>query len=252
MIQKIILFSLEILSCLSLFSQPRQNRSTNVQILKISPMITNIVGWNFDEYVGKWSACYNCIPENYVSGGAKYPRKIKEEVLAAGENIMSLRFRKVIYNSNNYYIMTLSRYNGVYMYPTICRDWRYWKETEIYLLFPDEYKKLSSAQKDVDITVYYTMHISNQADVKTLQQSFPYIFMGKEMDVSMADKEHSKLHFFIHIEDDKVVRFEYPTFSDINPFTTNIEEQKKNTLFYKQCYYEVSKLDFFNMINFDL
>lgn len=224
-------------------AQPRINRNTNVSISKVSPIATNFIGWKYNDFVGKWVAYYNQIEDGYFDHNDIRPSRIKAEVQAAGENLQSIRLRKVVYNSKPYYILSIGRYAGVYMYPSICKDWRYWKETELYLLFPDQYKKLLNLGKDNDIILYYTINVSSIADIKSIQQAFPYIFKGKDMDEETAQKEHTRSHLYIRVEDDKHIRLQSPfCYDSSNPFTDN-----------SPClsYYEINKNEFFNVIRFD-
>lgn len=191
-------------------AQPRINRNTNVSISKVSPIATNFIGWKYNDFVGKWVAYYNQIEDGYFDHNDIRPSRIKAEVQAAGENLQSIRLRKVIYNSKPYYILSIGRYAGVYMYPSICKDWRYWKEAELYLLFPDQYKKLLNLGKDNDIILYYTINVSSIADIKSIQQAFPYIFKGKDMDEETAKKSILGVIYTLELKMTSILGFNLP------------------------------------------
>lgn len=63
--KKFILLVISALACLFPFqkavAQPRVDGGTSVKVIKSSPVVTNFIGWAYDETTEKWCGYYNAL-----------------------------------------------------------------------------------------------------------------------------------------------------------------------------------------------
>ena len=66
------------------FSQPRVDGGIKVQVLKSSPVVTNFVGWYYNQEHQKWCGSYNVIGAGKYNNN-KVPRRLVPDDLAVYE-----------------------------------------------------------------------------------------------------------------------------------------------------------------------
>lgn len=100
------LFSLFLLVSFLCYSQERKDGDFGSYTIKQaqSPLVTNIVGWSYDESFKKWAGYKNLIMNKYKSGNNKTP--LQASMYDMGDysldNILSMKFKSVVVNSVQY------------------------------------------------------------------------------------------------------------------------------------------------------
>ena len=103
-------------------AQERNNEIRPILSKKLSS-IKDIIGWEYNEYEGKW---------------------IENKNNAFTVNCQEIFFTKINYNDQVYYIMTIKYNSGAYRYPTIKKDWMSWKAYRSYIFTEIEYQNLKN------------------------------------------------------------------------------------------------------------
>ena len=88
-----------------------------------------------------------------------------------------MRIRKISYNSNYWYLLSITSYDGAYKFPLIFKEWIYWKVTNLYIIYPDQYRKLLNLQNNNnDIIIYAAGSYLTNSNEKTLSTEMSTIF----------------------------------------------------------------------------
>ena len=104
-----------------------------------------------------------------------------------------MRIRKISYNNNYWYLLSITSYDGAYKFPLIFKEWIYWKVTNLYIIYPDQYRKLLNLQNNNnDIIIYAAGSYLTNSNEKTLSTEMSTIFGNGKV-------EHSPgvCHFYI-------------------------------------------------------
>ena len=134
---------------LMLVGQPRVDKDIPLQIIKSSQIITNPVGWAFDEpETKKWCGYYGVILPEYRNNNKKpigiNVSKIPSAYLEEEENnsVLSMQIKKTVFDSTTYYLLYIQNYYVEWDYPYIHSGRHNYKQTIIYVLDSDNYNKL--------------------------------------------------------------------------------------------------------------
>ena len=134
--------------------------------------------------------------------------------------------------------MSITSYEGAYDYPLIHKDWKFWKTTNLYIMYPDQYLKLLNLQNNNnDIIVYNAGSYLTNSTENTLATSIALIFRNNQIEYTPNSS-----HLYIRVEDSKTIRLLLPTQKALGT--------SRNLNFHKY-YFEIPKTDFEKVINFD-
>lgn len=233
-----ILFLIFCTTVLQASAQPRVDYTTTAKIIKTSPLATNFINWQYNEYYLKWTGYLN---DNSICTNIKDRKNIirtSPKAQSFDENIQSFRIRKIKYNDNYWYLLSITSYEGAYDYPLIHKDWKFWKTTNLYILYPDQYLKLLNLQNNNnDIIIYNAGSFLTNSTENTLETSIALIFRNNQIEYTPTC-----LHLYIRVEDSKTIRLLLPTQKALGT--------SRNLNFHKY-YFEIPKSDFEKVINFD-
>lgn len=174
------------------FCQPRISENRPI-VSKPTGILKNIIGWEFNDFSGKW---------------------ISEKNNAGFFMCNQLAFRNIIVDEKKYHILTISEIKGYYTYPTIKVDWHSYNSYRSYIFDESEYENFK----------IFKNVISNYAEINTLDnesiQGYAY------SNIKSGPKEYYNYVFQIKKENDNVIRF-------ILPFTIGNEFLSKEYNFDK-------------------
>lgn len=142
--KKIVFFVFAILaSVFTSFGQDRINEPT-YSFKNKSNLITNIMGWRFNEQEGQWVGNVNCIR------GEKVNYKPDKRLCT---NIESIQIKTFENNGVTNYVLIIAYNGGHYTYPSIREDWNDYIEYQVYSLTKDEYETIISPNVYHDFTL---------------------------------------------------------------------------------------------------
>ena len=168
--KKVLLFSLLVLLACPVNAQPRVDGQQQFKVLKSSAIVTNIVGWAYDESENKWAGYYNTIDPVYKRGNNKVPIRTTAEHMSICRNIVSLQTMKISYKDSIYYAIIEVYWHSGFEYPSIYEGFYKYKNRGIYLFDSEEYSKLFNLDDQVTILNEY------------------YIFMHQPASISLNDQ----------------------------------------------------------------
>lgn len=219
-------------------AQPRVDYTTTAKIIKTSPLATNFINWRYNDYYLKWTGYLN---DKSICTNIKDRKNIIKTspmIQSFDENIQSFRIRKIEYNGYYWYLLSITSYEGAYDYPLIHKDWKFWKTTNLYIMYPDQYLKLLNLQNNNnDIIVYNAGSYLTNSTENTLATSIALIFRNNQIEYTPYSS-----HLYIRVEDSKTIRLLLPTQKALGT--------SRNLNFHKY-YFEIPKTDFEKVINFD-
>lgn len=206
----------------AIIAQPRVDGGTSAKVIKSSPVVSNFIGWAYDETAEKWCGYYNTIFGKFRNNN-RTPRRMVPEDMAVFDNVVSLQVKKVIYGGDTYYLLLSAYYKGKYKYPTIEEDWYCKKVTNIYLLTEDEYAKLKDLKPGIN-TIYSASSISFGGGIGFgLYDDFSTAMMNLFKE-KYKDKIPTYYRFYIKKENEKIYRFQSVTNIELDtserPFAT--------------------------------
>lgn len=214
--KKFILLVISALACLFPYqkavAQPRVDGGTSAKVIKSSPVVTNFIGWAYDETTEKWCGYYNTLYAKYRNNN-KTPRRMVQDDMAFFDNIVSLQIKKVKYEGETYYLLLSANYVGRYEYPSIEEGWYSKKVTDMYILSSEEYSKLRNLS--TGITTIYT-------DAHTSYGGFPIgyydDFSTALLNIFKERGKNSPYHyykFYVKKENERTYRFQKVTHLDL-------------------------------------
>ena len=215
--KRFILFVISTLACLFAYqkakAQPRVDGGTSVNVIKSSPVVTNFIGWAYDETTEKWCGYYNTLYAKYRNNN-KTPRRMVPDDMAFFDNVVSLQIKKVKYEGETYYLLLSARYEGRYEYPTIEEGWYSKKVTDMYVLSSEEYSKMKSLSTGIT-TIFISAH--------TTYGGFPigYFddFSTALLNIFKENEKFSQHNFYklyVKKENERTYRFQKITHLDLD------------------------------------
>lgn len=232
--KKISLTTIMIFISYIALSQPRVDGKVTAKVLINSPIITNIVGWEYDMTTKKWCGYYNTL-RNIYSQNNKIPKRISPSKMSCCNNIISIQIKTVLFNDRKYYMLIMPYFSGNWRYPEILRDWYYGKVNKIYILKKDEYEKMKKLEDGIN-------HIKVIKGTSYGHPSFSWFETFNQAFISLFDDDKGEIddsdcfNFYIKKEDDKIVRFQNVSYD-------KLESGKKYEMFespnFDMRYYEI-------------
>ena len=120
----------------------------------------------------------------------------------------------------------------------IFKDWKYWKVTNLYIIYPDQYEKLLNLQnKNNDIIVYIAGSYITDSKEETLSTTMTSLFQNEKVQHSP-----SCYHFYIRVESSNSIRVLLPSSGGLGT---------SRELNFHKYYFEIPKNDFDKVIMFD-
>lgn len=218
--KKIIVLFFLLISVFSSFSQPRVNDEVKYTVLSSSGMVENPVGWCYN-YDGKWCGYYGVICGIYKRN-SKIPINLSVYDKSFFEdNIISLQFKKIKSDNNDYYALYVIKYSGTYDYPIIKEGWHYRKICNVFLFTKEEYGKLYNLTEGINVIESFahsttTPYLSYQTQEgkNELNSGLKRIFDDVNEDYiynSLNPKFGLSSRWYIKMEEDgKTIRFCMP------------------------------------------
>lgn len=236
--KKLTVFVVSIFMCLisqqQILAQPRVDGGTSAKVIKSSPVVSNFVGWAYDETTEKWCGYYNTLYSRYRNNN-KTPRRMVPDDMAFFDNVVSLQIKKVKYEGEIYYLLLAANYVGRYEYPSIEEGWYSKKVTDMYVLSSEEYAKLKGLS--AGITTIYT-------DSHTSYGGFPIGFY-EDFSTALLNvfKEKEKFYhpryyrLYVKKENERIYRFQKVTHLDLDMSEKSRSCKSPN---FNERYFEIS------------
>lgn len=128
-------------------------------------------------------------------------------------NVVSLQFKKVMFEGEAYYLLHYVTYEGAWRYPSIYKDWFYGKVTILYIFSPEEYEKLKFLQEGINAikTIKSTSFGHGSFSMySNINAAFNDLFESKEK--LFKDEP---MTWYIKKEDDKTLRFQSISYAEL-------------------------------------
>ena len=236
--KKLFVFAISVFVCFiaqqKTLAQPRVDGGTSAKVIKSSSVVTNFIGWAYDEISEKWCGYYNTLYAKYRNNN-KTPGRMVQDDMAFFNNIVSLQIKKVEYEGETYYLLLSASYVGRYEYPSIEEGWYSKKVTDMYILSSEEYAKLKSL--DMGITTIYS-------DAHTSYGGFPIgyydDFSTALLNIFKENGKNNQSHyykFYVKKEDESTYRFQKVTHLDLDLNEKSSYSKKPN---FNDRYFEIS------------
>lgn len=212
--KEILLILLTVVCMVDICAQPREDGETTAKIVKSSQVVTSIVGWKYDMSQKKWAGYYNTINGHYRRNNNKVPIKLTPSDMSYCDNVVSLQYKKVMFEGDAYYLLYYTTYSGAWRYPSIYQDWFYGKVTILYVFTPEEYEKLKNLQEGINIikTIKSTSYgHASFSMCSNFDSAFNDLFESKEK----LFKDKPMTWYIKKEEDEKTIRFQYISYAEL-------------------------------------
>ena len=196
-----------------IFGQPREDGEVTAKIVKSSQVVSSIVGWEYDMAQKKWAGYYNALNNQYRRNNNKVPLKLTPSDMSNCNNVISLQFKKVLFEGEAYYLLYYATYEGAWRYPSIYRDWYYGKVTILYVFTPEEYEKLKNLQEGINaIKTIRTTNYGHESFsmYSNFNSAFNDLFESKEK----LFKE-KPMTWYVKKEDERTIRFQSISYAEL-------------------------------------
>ena len=97
----------------SITAQPREDGEVTAKIVRSSQIVTSIVGWEYDMAQKKWAGYNNTLNNQYRRNNNKVPIKLTPSDMSNCNNVISLQFKKVMFDGDVYYLLYYTTYEGL-------------------------------------------------------------------------------------------------------------------------------------------
>lgn len=251
--KKIIIFALVIMPQI-LHAQPRVDGDKPLKILKVSQIVTNPVGWAYDEFeTKKWCGYYGLIYNEHRNNSKKpiWPNinSISDYYFGCTNNqsVLSMQIKETIIDTISCYLLYVQRYWVDWDYPNIRRGRHNYKEYAIYVIPKEEYKKLLNLDSTVTKIylggdVCYCPNYYDMRGYKTERTALVNLNNTK----NLTPSKHGGYYFYVKKENEKTIRFYPPTIHSM------VGEQKiaswDDQIDLSKAYFEVNVLTFNKLI----
>jgi hypothetical protein len=143
--KKLLVLSMLLVSFVS-YGQDRVNRS-KLSFDQSSEMLTNSIGWSYNETLGEWIDY-----DNVIDKDKNYKDKYKSLQGAYQMSNNSFKFnnlqvKTLVFEGNKYYILIHDKWTGRYKYPSIQQDWVRFRKVDGYIFTESEYSNLREHKK---------------------------------------------------------------------------------------------------------
>ena len=226
------LFFLVCLFCVFVNAQERKDGANGTFKIsqKQSPIITNIIGWAYDDGFKKWAGYKNLILDKYKNGNNKVPVSVSAYEMSNRDNILSLKFKDVTINDIHYYALYLVTWECYFEYPEIFVGIHIYKNTYVFLFDDEEYAKLFNLQDDsiCRIKITSSSNYGTEGDYTChAHRTERALFEWFSANLCNTDRTAKDSYFIIKREGTKNVRFQFPKrYSYLSSeWTNNLEKQ---------------------------
>jgi hypothetical protein len=138
------------LFCFILKGQERVNRD-KLSFIESSQILTKATGWAFNSTLGEWIDFENVISDNKDYKG-KYKSLQGDWMMSRTyQNFIDIQSKTLLFNNIKYYVLIINKWYGKYEYPSIKEDWYTYVWTRGYIYTEEEFKKLESFEKNIEI-----------------------------------------------------------------------------------------------------
>jgi hypothetical protein len=132
------------------YGQERVNRE-KISYEKTSEIMTKATGYSYNATFGEWIDY-----ENVISDNKDYKDKYKSlqgryMMSKISQNFLNIQTKTLTFKGKTYYIFIVEKWSGRYEYPSIEQDWYEFKKTVGYIFTEEEFKKLDSFDKSIEI-----------------------------------------------------------------------------------------------------
>ena len=195
-----------------IIAQPREDGEVAAKIVKSSQIVTSIVGWEYDMTQKKWAGYYNTLNSQYRRNNNKVPIKLNPSDMSNCDNVISLQFKKVLFEGEAYYLLYYATYSGAWRYPSIYKDWFYGKVTILYVFTSEEYEKLKHLQEGINTikTIRSTNYGHESFSMfSNFSSAFNDLFESKEKLL-----KEKPMTWYVKKEDEKTIRFQSISYAE--------------------------------------
>lgn len=208
-----------ILCCIATISyaQPRVDGDKPLKITKVSQIITNPVGWKYDNISKKWCGYYGLIYDDFKNNNKKpiWPNisRISDYFFGCTNNksVLSMQIKQTKIDTTTCYLLYVQRYWIDWDYPYLRRGRHNYKEFAIYVLPIEEYDKLWSC--DTNVTkirlsgdVCYSPNYNDLRGYKNERTALVNLNDKKKL-----TQKYGESYFYIKKENENTIRFYPPT-----------------------------------------
>lgn len=199
------------------YAQPRVDGDKPLKITKVSQIITNPVGWAYDEYeTKKWCGYYGVIYNEFRNNNKKpiWPSisTISDAYFECTNNqsVLSMQIKQTKIDTTTCYLLYVQRYWIDWDYPNLRRGRHNYKEFAIYVLPIEEYDKLWNL--DTNVT-----KICFGGDVSYCPNYFEGYKNERTALTNLNDKrnltppQYGDYYFYVKKENESTIRFFPPT-----------------------------------------
>ena len=222
-----------------IFAQPRVDGEVMAKIVKSSQIVTSIVGWGYDMTQKKWAGHYNALNSHYKRNNNKVPLKLTPSDMSNCDNVISLQFKKVMFEDDVFYLLYYATYDGTWRYPSIYQGWFYGKVTILYVFTSEEYEKLKNLHEGINTietiksTTYghesFSMYSNFNSAFNDLFESKETLFKNKPMT------------WYVKKEDERTIRFQSISYAELE---TGKKLEIVDSPNYDMRYFELSYSNF--------
>lgn len=214
-------FTIIIVCCIATiaFAQPRVDGDIPLKITKSSQIITNPIGWAYDDFkTKKWCGYYGVMYGEYRNNN-KTPitlnvNSIPASFLESTENhsVLSMQIKETMIDSTICYLLYVQRYSVDYDYPAIERGRHNYKEFAIFVLPVNEYNKLWSLDSNVTtITSTGSVRYCTNASAGYRFKSERTALANLNNEEYLNPKNWGADYFYVKKENENTIRFYPPT-----------------------------------------
>ena len=232
-------------------AQPRVNGTTELpKLQKSSLLMSNIVGWSYDDEKQRWCGYYNALIDEYRNN-SNTPKKMsatylaKQKHFAAIPNLISLQTKKYTFENRTYYMFFAKYYDCDYDYPELQLGFHLIKCTDVFVTTEKEFAKIRHSNNSLDSILVFnigsTPYVENwYKSYRNYSSMFMDVFHHNDTIIERTlekyrnkganafDETINCKYFYVKKENDRVQRF-----SCIVGMPVASDEKLKN------AYYEV-------------
>ena len=234
--KKLLVLSMVFASFVS-YGQDRVNRS-KLSFDQSSEMLTNSIGWSYNETLGEWIDY-----DNVIDKDKNYKDKYKSLQGAYQMSNNSFKFnnlqvKTLVFEGNKYYILIQDKWTGRYKYPSIQQDWVKFRKVDGLIFNETEYQNLIN-YKTINFycVVEYDLEFEDYNETKFLDLIQTELSKPKD---SYDRKYGSKWAMMITKTKDNKIRFLTPTILDLIV--------KYKTYDFTKMYFETDMINFNKLI----
>ena len=217
------------------FSQARVNKK-NLKFKDDIGELTKAKGWKYNSSSGDWVGYNNLINDNPEwkrgdSDDASDFVKSYEE-----QNFIKLEFKTVEFESETYYVLLVSKWNGRYNYPALKKDWIKFKQLEGFIYNEEQFNQLKSFEKEIDLTtkLEISTHIDSDYTIADPLDRIQYNLDHKKDFLSYS----TEYLFPVRVSEEGLIRFLVP----------DLKSSYRENYDFSKYYFEITREEWNNLI----